>query len=81
MSGSEWKLRGRNWYLCLISAITCYYDANLQFTMEVMGKTTYIIRPNYCKIRAKERFRSCFWGEKVLILDPKTLCKNTNDWE
>ena len=52
MSGSEWKLRGRNWYLCLISAITCYYDANLQFTMEDMGKTAYI-RPNYCKIRAK----------------------------
>ena len=40
MGGSEWKLSGRHWYECLISVITCYYDANLQFTMEYMGKTT-----------------------------------------
>ena len=38
LSGSEWKLRGRNWYLCLISVITCYYDANLQFKIQDMGK-------------------------------------------
>ena len=80
LGGSEWKLSGRNWYECLISVITCYNDANLQFTREYMGKTAYI-RPNYCKIRAKERFWSCFWGEKVLRLDPKTPCKNTNDWD
>ena len=74
LGGSEWKLSGRNWCECLISVITCYYDANLQFTREYMGKTAYI-RPNYCKVRAKERFWSCFWGKKVLILEPKTLWK------
>ena len=26
LGGSEWKLSGRNWYECLISVITCYYD-------------------------------------------------------